>query len=716
MSQLTILAACLWSLFWATTAAAKAGDPHAYQVLPAEHEATDPSQLLKNYQLKEAKKQFDARRAEIAQITTAGQLEARRKKIGQQLLAINGPFPAKTPLHARVTGKIDCDGYTIEKVIYESHPGHHVTANLYLPEQTDPPVPGVLVPCGHSRLGKAYPSYQKICISLAKNGMAALIYDPIGQAERRQILNDQGRPAVGPAIEHHAAGVAGNLVGLGAANHMMHSGMRGIDYLLSRPEVDGQKIGCTGNSGGGTLSAYLVAFDDRILAAAPSCWLTTQEKMFETIGPQDAEQSFPNQTAMGIEHADFLTLAAPRRVLMCLATYDEFDIEGSKETFAEAQRLYELLGVGQNVEYFEYPDKHGFSLPRRQAAMRFLRRHLLGKDDNLVEPEMEVQDAKTLQCTSGGQVLWELKGRSLYELNRERADAFKTARKSHWSTDASTREALAEVQRLAGIRLPVNQPQVTSRGMVPTEDEVLLGYGTDPSTGIAHSTAQDGTLFTIEKLVLEREGEVPVPALLMKPMAESPNRRGVVIYVSGKGKPDDMTTGEDIFRHAALSDHLTNGKMVLSMDVRGFGETAATAPDFSRGYFGTDYETAMLAQNLGRPLLGQRTEDILAAVRFLVSRDDVDPAAIELIGEGAAGPPALHAAALDPTIAKLKLVGSVTSWVDVVSTPLGKNQLTNVVPFALEYYDLPNLVEAIAPRVVMIVDPVDPTGRLQTAP
>jgi len=127
-------------------------------------------------------------------------------------------------------------------------------------------------------------------------------------------------------------------------------------------------------------------------------------------------------------------------------------------------------------------------------------------------------------------------------------------------------------------------------------------------------------------------------------------------------------------------------------------------------------ETAMLAQNLGRPLLGQRTEDILAAVRFLVSRDDVDPAAIELIGEGAAGPAALHAAALDPTIAKLQLVGSVTSWVDVVSRPSGKNQLTNVVPFALEYYDLPNLVEAIAPRVVMVVDPVDPTGRLQTAP
>ncbi len=130
-------------------------------------------------------------------------------------------------------------------------------------------------------------------------------------------------------------------------------------------------------------------------------------------------------------------------------------------------------------------------------------------------------------------------------------------------------------------------------------------------------------------------------------------------------------------------------------------------------HFGTDYETAFLAFNLNRPLLGQRAEDILAAVGFLVSCRDVDSTKIELIGEGAAGPVALHAAAFDERIAKVTIVRSITSWVEVVNTPLGKNQLANVVPFALEYYDLPNLVGSIAPRPVMIVDPVDPTDRLK---
>ncbi len=174
-----------------------------------------------------------------------------------------------------------------------------------------------------------------------------------------------------------------------------------------------------------------------------------------------------------------------------------------------------------------------------------------------------------------------------------------------------------------------------------------------------------------------------------------------------------MTGGEDIARFAQLSKHITAGKIVLSIDVRGFGETVAQAPDWSRIYFGTDYVTALLAMNINRPLLGQRAEDIMAAVGFLASCPEVDPSKIELIAHGAAGPVALHAAALDDRIAALTLVRSITSWSDVVAVLLAKNQLTNVVPFALEYYDLPDLLDAISPRPVAIVDPVDPTGRLK---
>ena len=87
------------------------------------------------------------------------------------------------------------DGYRVEKVIYESRPDHHVTANLYLPEGK-PPFPGVLVPCGHSANGKAAEAYQRACILMAKNGLAVLCYDPIGQGERVQLLDDDGKPAI----------------------------------------------------------------------------------------------------------------------------------------------------------------------------------------------------------------------------------------------------------------------------------------------------------------------------------------------------------------------------------------------------------------------------------------------------------------------------------------------------------------------------------------
>jgi cephalosporin-C deacetylase-like acetyl esterase len=691
------------------TSAALATSPDAFRVLTAD-DAADPGELLVQYLNGQAKIHFAERRAAVEQITTLEALRERQQVIRDTLLKINGPFPEKTPLNARVTGQIDCDGYTIEKVIYESRPGHHVTANFYLPAERDGPVPGVLVPCGHSRLGKAYPSYQQICISLAQNGMAALIYDPIGQGERRQVLDDDGQPQIGPANEHTAHGIGGWLVGLGTANSMMWTGIRGIDYMISREEIDADKIGCTGNSGGGTLTAYLMAVDERIGAAAPSCWMTTQEKMFEMMGPQDTEQNFPGQTALGIEHADFLTLRAPLPALMCVATFDEFDIHGSWECYAEAKRFYGLLEYGHRLDIFEYPDQHGFSKPRRQAAMRFMRRWLLGKDDNPPEREMELRDEAELNCTSSGQVRAELGGVSVHDLNHQRGEQLAGQRADLWSQ--SKEVALAEVRRLAGIQLPIKRPTATSHDLIPTEEQVLFGYGTDPSSGVAHSAAQTGKLYTIETLILRREDEFPVPALLLVPMDDDLQKRGAVIHVSDLGKPLDMS-GEDVGRLAELTRYVTAGKIVLSLDVRGFGETAATADDWTRVYFGTDYVTAMLAINVNRPLLGQRVEDLLGAVEYLTSRRDVDATDVQLIAEGAAGPPALHATALDERIAKLTLIRSITSWLDVVTTPLGKNQLTNVVPFALEYYDLPNLVEVIPPRMVEVVDPVDPTGRVK---
>jgi len=199
---------------------------------------------------------------------------------------------------------------------------------LYLPEGKSP-FPSVLVPCGRSANGKAADTYQRVCILLAKNGMAAFCYDPIGQGERIQKLDTDGKPAIreGSTTEHTMAGIGVLLVGRQAASYRIWDGLRALDYLAERPEIDSARLGCTGNSGGGTMTAYLMALDDRIAAAAPSCYIASLERLFAKIGPQDAEQNITGQVAARMDHADYVTMRAPKPTLLCVGTRDFFDTE-----------------------------------------------------------------------------------------------------------------------------------------------------------------------------------------------------------------------------------------------------------------------------------------------------------------------------------------------------------------------------------------------------
>jgi cephalosporin-C deacetylase-like acetyl esterase len=258
------------------------------RVLEAGKGEHDPHTMLYRYLLKEAGKHFDARRQTIANLKTPDDLRRRQQELRGKFLEALGAFPEKTPLNARVVGKVEAKGFHVEKVVYESRPDHHVTANLYLPDGKGP-FPGVLLPCGHSANGKAAEAYQRACILMAQNGLAALCYDPIGQGERSQILDRTGKPALAASTsEHTMVGVGALLVGRCTATYRIWDGIRSLDYLASRPEVDAKRLGCTGNSGGGTLTAYLMALDDRISAAAPSCYITSLERLIATIGPQDA--------------------------------------------------------------------------------------------------------------------------------------------------------------------------------------------------------------------------------------------------------------------------------------------------------------------------------------------------------------------------------------------------------------------------------------------
>jgi len=281
------LAWCVTACLLVAAVRAAGGEKETLSVLPPKAGQT----LLTDYLLAQCQKCFDARRAEVAKITKPEQVLARQKKIRAAWLEAVGPFPKKTPLNARIVGTLDRDGYRLEKVIYESRPNHHVTASLYIPTTGKPPYPAVLVPCGHSGNGKAYTEYQKVPILMARHGMVALCYDPFGQGERYQILDPNGKRTAGPCTEHTLADIGARLVGWGAASYRIWDGIRSIDYLVSRPEVDPKRIGCTGNSGGGTMTSYLMATDERIWAAAPSGYITTSSGSSAPAAPRTASRT-----------------------------------------------------------------------------------------------------------------------------------------------------------------------------------------------------------------------------------------------------------------------------------------------------------------------------------------------------------------------------------------------------------------------------------------
>ncbi len=654
--------------------AARGGEKEDLSVLPPKA----GERAFHAYLLGECQKHFDARHKAVDAFTTADQVLARQKEMRAKWLANVGPFPEKTPLNAKVVGTLQREGYRVEKVIYESRPNHHVTACLYIPTTGKPPFPAILNPSGHNGDAKAGGGNQEVAMLAVKNGFVALSYDPIGQGERIQTLDANGKPLMAGTGEHTQIDIGARLVGLCTAHYRIWDGVRSLDYLLSRPEVDPKRIGVTGCSGGGTMTSYLAATDERIVVAAPSCYITSLERLFATIGPQDGEQNIPNQVADGIEHADYLMMYAPNPRLIMAASKCFFDQAGTWATFREAKRLYAILGFSERIGITEVPGPHGYPKLQREAMIRWMRRWLQGKDEPVTEPALKPEAEKDLWATKSGQVVFELKGVTVWDFNLQRAKALAAQREAFWK-DNPKAKCLAEVRRLAGVRAIEGKPTVKATGRLERE-----GY-------------------SIEKLIIEREGEVPVPALLFVPKGEG--KRPGVLYVDGHGKAADAAPG------GAIEKLVKAGSIVLSIDVRGCGETAPAKPD---RYWHAEFPLAHITFHLGRPWLGQRVEDALAALGVLAERPEVDAAKLSIVGIEKGGPVALHAAALDDRLREATIEQSIESWMEVVATPQSKGQLGQVVPGALACYDLPDLVKAIGPRPVSTHRPVDPTGKPKT--
>ena len=468
-----------------------------------------------------ARTDWTARDARIAAIRTPAEVERRQAFVRSKIVKLLGGFPERTPLNPRITGTLVRDGYRVEKLIFESRPKFFVTADVYVPASGLPRYPAVLGVAGHSVTSKAEPLYQRGWISLAKRGFLVLAFDPPGQGERSEYWDPalgRSRVAIGTA-QHTMAGLQCILTGSSLANYEVWDGIRAVDYLLTRADVDPKRIAVAGNSGGGTQSAYLAALEPRLASAAPSCFLTSSEKLWTDLGPQDAEQNIVGFLASGLDLKDFALAFSPRPFQFLTATRDFFPIAGARDAFAEARHIYEIMGHPERVNFFEYNDTHGWSQPRREATYRWFQKWLNDQPlDQGAETQFEVESESNLWATPAGQVAASLEGETVQSLNAQLAERLLRQRPHLGREDL--KRAIASRLGLTAARRPV----------------VARGNG--------------------EKIELETEGGVRITARIFLPTGGA-LKKPAVLYLDLKGEEIEAL--------------VRAGRIVLAPDVRGLG-------------------------------------------------------------------------------------------------------------------------------------------------
>jgi cephalosporin-C deacetylase-like acetyl esterase len=663
------------------------GDLRVTEGTPGEAEMHE---MLPAYLNKLAQDATENRLARFRRVQTEADFHDWQEANRRRFLELIGGLPAeRSPLHVRVTGEIQRQGYVIRKVIFESLPEYYVTANLYVPTVGKGPFPAVLAPCGHSANGKAYDVYQHLFIGLAKRGYVVLSYDPMGQGERYQYWDFVHHETFlkGTDNQHAMAGLQETLLGQNLARYFIWDGIRGLDYLTSLPEVDASRLGVTGNSGGGTLTTYIAMLDARVKAASIVTFITSLPKKIEARSldaEADPEQDIPGLLAAGLDHTEFLGMIAPRPVLIGAAVRDFFPIEGTRRTFAEIQSVYQKLGVPERVKMVEFDHRHMYSQPLREATYTWFDHWLKGLEAEAHEPEIVTEKDATLECTPTGQVITSLGGKRVYDFNRGQAE-----------------EELRELE--ARRRAP--DFHATLAGKIRSRLALPAGAAAPAAKLLVQIGVGD---LVVEKLLLETELGISVPTRVIHRQGLRGPAPAVVYLRDRLGERDSP---------ALAASMAEQGLVVAVVDVRGFGETWATrgvrepAEDYFLPRDGRDADFAYAAFLLGQPLLGMRASDALGAVRYLRTRADVDPRRVAMVGRGWAGITALFAAALDPGISATAVEGVPASYGALATAELYEQPAYILLPGALSDFDLPDVFAALAPRPLLVMNPQDPLTR-----
>jgi len=438
----------------------------------------------------------------VAAIATVEQAVSRRNEVRHRIVELVGGIPATTGLvNVKKFDSMQEDGFAIENIAYESCPNYWVTANVYVPNGKGP-FPAMIIAPGHGA-GKA--SQYVWATNFASAGVLVLSIDPVGQGERMQHWDDElGRSKLEFSGDHEHANQTALLVGHHVARYWFADGIRGVDYLIARPDVITDRIGTFGCSGGGTAAAYLAAMEPRICVAAVASFLTSFKELLPGNGAQDAEQTLPSFIAEGLDFADWVELAAPRAYAIVAFERDFFPIGGAKWTFEEARRIYSLYGAERNLQLIHGQGGHCNLGPVTGQLMAFLMSHLFPGQAAVKQfPRVRLDNLDKLTVTPTGQVTTSLKSLTVEAIARQ--DATKVMANPRVITNRDSLVHLqttvhADIRQLAGVAADERQlPKTTSSILKQANDYrteslkieseagiVLRGVLGIPGSGITH--------------------------------------------------------------------------------------------------------------------------------------------------------------------------------------------------------------------------------------
>jgi cephalosporin-C deacetylase-like acetyl esterase len=481
-------------------------------------------------------------------------------------------------------------------------------------------------------------------------------------------------PTVGLSVDqHHYVGRPAFLVDWSLPGLRTWDCIRAIDYLVSRPEVDTSRLAVAGNSGGGQMALLTAAADSRI-------------KVIAAAHPGGSCESTYLSGRMP-SNVDLLSLVPPRPCRMIVGDASgEAPHHGRK--LDEMVRFYKGLGVSEDHWEMDIVDaRHDNTPPVRESTYEWLNRWFDKTEEGKEEPAVEVEDTETLWCTENGVVLASLGGESGQTLNEKRIKQV-----------YQRVEALDELQERVTGRIKLDVPAATEMPEVKLKESFISGD------------------VSVEKFAYISEPGIEIPALFLSPVNQVESQY-VILHISEEGKPGS-------FDMSLLPFTLVNaGYPVLSIDVRGTGETASHPPVGSPSQY-TGYTAeqwirdvaANDAASFDRTMLGMQVLDVLKGIDLISGRRDLRGKSVIVVGEGLGGLWALFADIYRPGIQSVVTINTLPSYKLLVSSKYYNQLGYFYIPGVLRDFDIPDLVRLVSPGNQLWVDPVDAlSNRMENA-